>query len=277
MKRVLFSLTGLAAIVLAICSQAFLPAKAAGEPAALPSYRLTWHDEFNGHALDTASWSLCRRTVAPWAKYMSANTSLYEVRGGRLRLYGRLNRGLEPADTARYLTGGICSEHKRTVGYGKIEVRARIHGVTGGWPAIWTSTDDAVRRRYPWRSEVDLVEYLNLDPCVQYTVHNNYTDILRKTAAPKHHTTAPIRRERWNTYTLEILPDRLVYSVNGTVAHVYPKIETRAEGQYPFGRDPQYLLLTMQLGNKYLPPVDDSQLPAYMDVDWVRFYELKQP
>lgn len=276
MKRLLFSLTGLAAVVLAICSQTFLRAKAAGDPPALPSYRLAWHDEFNGHELDTTSWSYCRRAPVPWAKYMTADPRLYEVRKGRLRLYGRVNNGLLPRDTARYLTGGVCSEHKRTIRYGKIEVRARIQSAVGCWPAIWTSSDPKPRRQYPYRAEVDLVEHYNDEAEVRYTVHSNYTDILKKTKQPVAQTRAALRRHKWNVYTLEILPDCLIYSVNGNKVHVYPRVEAdSAEWQYPFGKDPCYVLLSMQIGNKWLRTVHSADFPVWMDIDYVRLYELE--
>ena len=69
-------------------------------------------------------------------------------------------------------------------------------------------------------------------------------------------------------------PDSLVFHVNGKRHFVYPRIETEQEGQFPFDI-PQYLLIDMQLGGTWVGPVDSTDLPVEMEVDWVRHYQWK--
>ena len=38
---------------------------------------------------------------------------------------------------------------------------------------------------------------------------------------------------------------------------------------------PQYLLIDMQLGGTWVGPVDSTDLPVEMEVDWVRHYQWK--
>ena len=47
------------------------------------------------------------------------------------------------------------------------------------------------------------------------------------------------------------------------------------KGQYPFG-EPYYLLIDMQIQGSWVGKADPKQLPVEMEVDWVKFYELKE-
>ena len=44
--------------------------------------------------------------------------------------------------------------------------------------------------------------------------------------------------------------------------------------KFPFDI-PQYLLIDMQLGGTWVGPVDSTDLPVEMEVDWVRHYQWK--
>lgn len=242
-----------------------------------PEYRLAWQEDFTSRQLNPEIWNKIKRDLpdVAWMKYMSDHPSLYKLSNGRLRLYARVNKNIAPDDTARYLTGGVSTWHKKNITYGKIEVRARIKGAQGCWPAIWIKNEDSKEWAYPNRAEIDILEYYNRDGHVVFTIHNNYTDILKKVKQPLSTINAPIKKEKYNTYCIEILPDRLIYSVNGEVLLTYPKIETKEEGQFPFGT-PCYLLMDMQVGNQWLKDINDNHFPAYMDIDWVKFYDLVQ-
>lgn len=238
-------------------------------------YKLTWQEDFNGNSIDTLCWSKIKR-IRPdvaWNKYMSDHSSLYEVKEGRLRLFARKNKGIAPNDTAKYLTGGISTRHKKTFKYGKIEVRACIKGAKGCWPAIWIKDNDYNSPNYKELAEIDVMEYYNTDDKVTCTIHNSYTLIKKQTKNPPCQMQAPIRKNKYNTYTIEICPDHLIWRVNGKKFFTYPRIPEKGFQQYPFGSE-CYLMIDMQVGNKWLTEIDDKSLPAYIDIDWVKFYDL---
>ena len=73
---------------------------------------------------------------------------------------------------------------------------------------------------------------------------------------------------------MELGADSLVFSVNGRRTFAYPRIETDAEGQYPFDK-PYYLLVDMQLGGTWVGAIDPDEVPVEMEIDWVRYYRRK--
>lgn len=121
---------------------------------------------------------------------------------------------------------------------------------------------------------VDIMERLNYDSIVYQTVHSHYTYTLGIENNPKHGGTTSINPEDFNVYGVDFWPDSLVFHVNGKRHFVYPRIETEQEGQFPFDI-PQYLLIDMQLGGTWVGPVDSTDLPVEMEVDWVRHYQWK--
>ena len=188
-----------------------------------------------------------------------------------MTLIGLVNNYL-PQDTAAYLTGGIYTKGKFSITHGKVEVKARLEGAQGAWPAIWMLPENV-----PWPDggEIDIMERLSHESKAYQTVHSHYTYTL-KMKEPKSSATAPIKSDdKYNVYAVEILPDSLVFSINGRHTFTYPRIETPHKGQFPFGT-PFYLLIDMQIEGQWVGKARPEELPARMIVDWVKFYELKK-
>ena len=106
-------------------------------------------------------------------------------------------------------------------------------------------------------------------------MHTYYTYVLNKSQNPPHGSTGRIDPDGYNVYAVEILPDSLVFSINGKQTFSYPRIKTTEKGQYPFGT-PFYLLVDMQIEGSWVGSADPHQLPATMEIDWVKFYKLRK-
>ena len=127
------------------------------------NWKLVWQDDFNAKGIDYTVWSHTDRGNADWANTQSKDPRCYEMRGGCLVLKGIVNDDLE-ADTAHYLTGGIWTKGKHAFDCGRIEVRARLQGAKGAWPAIWLLPFDTENNHWPNGGEIDIMERLNHDP-----------------------------------------------------------------------------------------------------------------
>lgn len=243
-------------------------------------YELSWHDEFDGKVLNDSIWSKIKRdSGARCFCNLTSDDRMYKMGKGRLRLYARHNNGILPNDTARFLTGGISSKGKKTFEYGKIEVRVRIHGAIGTWPAIWTLPESLKERNMGNRkyAEIDLLEYVDRNDFVYQTAHNAYTLASKKNwYNPPQQNLSPIDVGKYNTYSVEILPDMLIFGVNGLETFRYPRVED-IKDQYHYGIK-SYIMMNMQT----YPPrfwgsgIKPETFPAYMDIDWIRVYKLKQ-
>lgn len=233
---------------------------------------LSWEENFNQQDhFDTVRWSKIPRGYSDWNRHMSNFDSCYAMRDGKLILRGIINHSV-PEDTARYITGGVYTKDKVAFGFGRLDIRAKLNGARGAWPAFWLLSQGM---KWPDGGEIDIMERLNSDSIAYQTVHSHYTYNL-KMKNPKQGATGKIDPNDFNTYSVELHPDSLVFFINNIRTFSYPKIQTDKEGQFPFDQYKYYLLLDMQLGGSWVGKVYMEDLPVEMEIDWVKFYEFKK-
>ena len=232
---------------------------------------LLWEENFDGPAtFNSLYWTKIPRGASDWNRYMSDYDSCYAIQDGKLVLRGLFNNRL-PNDTARFLTGGVYTKDKVSFGFGRWEIRAKLNGAKGAWPAFWLLAQNG---SWPESGEIDIMERLNFDSIAYQTVHSNYTHRLNIKDNPPQGSTGKIDPSAFNTYAVELHPDSLKFYINGNQTFTYPRIETDKEGQFPFNENQYYLLLDMQLGGSWVGDVELGDLPVEMEIDWVRFYAL---
>lgn len=238
-----------------------------------PKWQMVWEENFDSTELDTTVWTMIPRGKPDWQNTMSYDERCYELRDGQMILRGIINEDLQK-DSSPYLTGGIWTKGKKSFERGRMEIRAKLKGAQGAWPAIWMLPYESDKYPWPQGGEVDIMEHLNHDTFVYQTVHSHYTYNLKQDKNPPNGTTASINPQDFNVYGVDFWPDSLVFHVNGVKTFTYPRIQTDQEGQFPFNI-PQYLLLDMQLGGTWVGEIDPTGLPVEMAIDWVKHYQLK--
>lgn len=257
MKTIIKTLTAL--LILTSCS------------AKTPTWKLSWSEDFNGTSLDTTVWSKIPRGTSDWDRHMSNFDSLYDVRDGNLILKGIVNTTLKD-DTAKYITGGVFTKDKKSFGFGKIEVRAKLGMAQGYWPAFWMLSANSA---WPMGGEIDIMEHLNHDTIAYQTLHTSYTLSPNYVNNPPKGSTSPIDNQGYNIYGVETYQDSICFYTNGTKTLTYHRVDSLAnKGQFPFAEDSFYLLLDSQLGGSWVGKVDPNELPVQMEIDWVKFWEL---
>lgn len=230
-------------------------------------WKMVWEESFSGNKIPFG-WTKIPRFVTPWAKYMSSEDCLYKVKGGKLTLYGRVN-DFAPNDTARYLTGGIYTKDHKLFSRGRIEIRLKMDNASGAWPAAWLLPQIG---NWPYQGEIDIMERLNYDDYAYQTVHSAFTQY-NKTVKnkPKSGWTAPIRKDKYNVYGVELYEDSLCFFINDTYVGTYRRQPELGDEQYPFDR-PMYLLIDMQLEGHWVGKAIPAELPYEYKIDYVRFY-----
>ena len=169
---VVFLIVGLAGGAVQACAEARDAMQREG-------WELVWHDEFDGDKLSD-EWTRIPRFPNPpeWNKYMSMDDKLFEVKDGKLILYG-LNNDYLPQDTAHFLTGGVYTRGKVLFQRGRIDIRLKMDDAKGAWPAAWLLPEG----QWPYGGEIDIMERLNYDTIAYQTVHSyttEYDTIARK-------------------------------------------------------------------------------------------------
>jgi beta-glucanase (GH16 family) len=210
---------------------------------------------------DQTKWSLCTSYISD--PHISGSYDQAYVKDGKLILKGEKIGGV-------YKTGGIWTKDKVDFTYGKVEVCAKFNSAQGSWPAIWMmpyETDPNI----PAEGEIDIMEQVNHETEVYQTLHSYYiTDLQQlvplRQASPKYNV------NQFNVYAVDWTPERLTFSVNGKVSFTYPNMHLADEAtkrQWPY-KKPFYIILNIYLGGGWPGAINDAELPASMEVDWVR-------
>lgn len=235
-------------------------------------WTLIWQDEFSKDGIpDEANWRFTGRWTPAWQCYCTDDTSTAFVRDGILYLKGIVSH--ERGDTATFRTGCIETRHKFSFKYGRLEVKAKIPMVMGSWPAIWLMPQNDSYGGWPASGEIDVMEHLNRDQFVYHTVHSGYIELEGHKQDPLYVWKAPFDSNDFNIYGVEWSAERIDFFINGVKTFTYPKLKGGPLGQWPFDQ-PFYIILDMALGGcSWLAAPAEGDLPAVMEVDWIRVYQ----
>lgn len=232
-------------------------------------WNLVWIEDFNGTELDTNTWNYMERRKEDGSRrWHSSDFNCYEYKNGKLVIRGLINPNPQN-DTARYITGAITTEGKKSFGNGRLEICARLNSAKGAWPAFWLLPFQ-FEKGWPEDGEIDIMEHLNYDNYVYQTVHSSFT---KANPNAKRGQSTKINKDRFNLYSVDLLEDSIIFYVNKKKTMSYFRDTTLYDmGQFPFNRE-WYLMLDMQLGGSWVGSIDDSTLPVEMEIDWVKFYK----
>ena len=133
-----------------------------------PGYKLVWHDEFEGDALDLSKWSyqVGRGNGPNEPGYGWGNGELqYYTDGGNLSVKNGLltisARGeAAPDNGSPYTSSRIYTRGKFSFVYGRIEARMSLPTNVGMWPAFWLLPEDSPYGGWPYSGEIDIMERL---------------------------------------------------------------------------------------------------------------------
>ncbi len=240
------------------------------------TYELVWADEFDTDGVpDPERWAF-NVGGGGWGngelQYYMPKGSNASVENGVLTIEARKEkRGTCDYSSARMVTKGIADWL-----YCKIEVRAKLPSGKGTWPAIWMLPTDFAYGDWPASGEIDIMEHVGFDP--DMIVQSIHTSRTHGGDASNHSTRVPGVRDEFHTYGMEWLPDRIIFSIDGTVTYTYRKPETaegeRASDTWPFDQR-MHLLLNLAFGGTWggSMGIDESCLPARFEIDYVRVYE----
>ncbi|HPD13506.1 MAG TPA: glycoside hydrolase family 16 protein [Planctomycetota bacterium] len=232
-------------------------------PDALPpapegqTWKLVWHDEFEGDKVDESKWEVtdCPRRAGRW----SPKAVALDGKGSLVI------RTLKEGDT--YLDGCVRTRGKFEHAFGYYVARIRLQRQQGHWSAFWMfgSGVTTVGNEGMDGTEIDIMEKPWLDDRVQHTLH---WDGYGKDHKSKGHVSRnPGIMEGWHTYGLLWTPDEYVFYVDGQ--------ETWRTNAGGVCQVPLYLKLSDEVELKgWAGELAKAKLPDEFLTDYVRVYDL---
>lgn len=219
------------------------------------TWKLVWHDEFDGDSLDPARWDVPegRRRDGWWSR-KAVNLD----GAGHLVI-----RAMKEGD--RYLDACVRTRDRFEHTFGYYVARVRLQTQPGHWSAFWLYNDSVGKIGNEGRdgTEIDIYEKPTLDDYVQHTLHWDGYGPHHRSAG--HRSLNPGIRSGFHTFALWWKPDEYVFYVDGKEVW-----RTNAGGVCQV---PLYLKLSDEIGT-WAGDIRSAALPDPFVVDYVRVYDI---
>ncbi|MBP7460033.1 MAG: glycoside hydrolase family 16 protein [Candidatus Delongbacteria bacterium] len=243
-------------------------------------WKLIWQDEFNGKKLDGKKWNVLLREQSKHNELQYYVPDEVYVENGYLRIRSRIRT----YGSMAYTSGRLDTRDKFSPVYGRFEIRAKLPGGQGLWPAHWLypqkrnwemeyimgqavaeGLERLIPEERPWYTEIDIMEFLGHQPNTLYgTLHYCGYDGQRKNSSGTWNGTCDYTRD-FHVYALEWEPDSIRWYVDDRLIHATT---------LGIPHTPHYLILNTAIGGSWPGNPDSTTVfPQYHDVDYVRVYQ----
>jgi beta-glucanase (GH16 family) len=237
-------------------------------------WTMIWSDEFDYQGLpDPGKW-VYDAGGGGWGNnelqyYTENRTENARVEDGKLIIEARK----ENYENSNYTSARLLTRGKGDWLYGRIEVRAKLPGGRGAWPAIWMLPTDWEYGGWPASGEIDIMEYVGYDPdVVHFTVHTDAYNHSIGTQVGRS-TILDDPENNFYTYSIEWYPDRVEFFVDDAKYFTFNN-EDKTFSEWPFDKA-FHLILNIAIGGDWggADGVDEALFPKMMEVDFVRVYK----
>jgi beta-glucanase (GH16 family) len=242
-------------------------------------WKLVWQDEFKGHELSSRKWNVLTREQSKHNELQYYLPDEVYLEKGCLRLRSRVR----DFGSQHYTSGRVDTSGKFAPVYGRFEIRARLPGGKGLWPAHWlypqnrdwqmerlmaqavtNGFESLIPEQRPWYTEIDIMEFLGHTNVVYGTLHYTTFEGLKKSSSGNWKPDADVRKG-FHLYVLEWQPDIMRWFVDGHLIH------STSNG---IPHTPHYLILNTAVGGRWPGNPDETTVfPQYHDIDYVRVYD----
>jgi beta-glucanase (GH16 family) len=240
----------------------------------------TWCEEFNyTGSVDDTKWNY--QTGGGGfgnneSQYYTSRTENAWVDGEKLIITALK----EAYGGSQYTSAKIWTQGIANWKYGKFEMRAKLPGVDGTWPAFWMMPKSSVYGGWPASGEIDILEhtaYYNINNAVG-SLHTEAYNHTLGTQISYSRETANLTTEfhtysiTWNEYSFSWYVDGYKYGnyVFNAAAVAYGAMAV--SDAWPFDQE-FYIILNLAMGGSMGGTIDPGFTSDTFEIDYVRVYQ----
>lgn len=234
------------------------------------SNKPSWVEDFEGSKVDESKWRYETHFDGKWNFTADKN-----VRVHKGKLYLTLHKG-HKWDKKMDVCSRIFSKPQYNMRYGKVVIRAKMPLKPGCWPALWIRPQRGLNEKVV--PEIDLIEWIS---CFnKKTFQANFHLWGEFDGKKGNHTQYPkkftLKRGSLRTFHL--------YSAEWDATKLIVRVDDKAVGTWcakdypvwPFDYTNELVLDVAYGGWGASCGYDMSKLPQTMQVDWVKYYQMKK-
>ena len=282
--------TGTVTVMSGIARQTISVTQSAAEKPAYNApdgYSLVWNDEFDGnygyapnenglprtelnpndwtHEVKNSGW--VNHELQNYVNHKTPEGKLVtELRNGKLCITALKENG-------KVYSGRVYAKVKQGWTYGYIEASIKLPKGKGTWPAFWMMPVNF--RSWPADGEIDIMEEVGYHPdYVSSSLHAN-AHVHSNGTQVTHEMKCEGAEGEFHTYAILWTAKNITTYVDGKVQLSY---DNRGLGRDDWPYDnPFYIIFNLAWGGDWggAQGVDESALPATMEVDYVRVFQKK--
>ena len=262
---------------------ALTPIDSSGNDAPPPppgGWKLVWQDEFSGSSVDTQKWNFEVNGGGGGnneLQYYTDRPQNASVANGLLTIRALAERYCAADGCRDYTSARLTTRTKGDWLYGRMEVRARLPGGQGLWPAIWMLPTDWSYGGWAASGEIDILEAVNPGATGGNTIYGtlHYGGAWPNNTS-KGGNTVPASSiiDNFHVYAVEWEPAQIRFYVDGRLYHTATDWWSSG-GAFPAPFNKRFhMLLNVAVGGNWPgPPNGSTRFPQAMDVDYVRVYQ----
>jgi beta-glucanase (GH16 family) len=244
------------------------------------AWKLVWKDEFADKELSSEKWNVLIREHSKHNELQYYTPDEAYLENGCLRLRSRKR----DYGAQHFTSGRVDTSGKFAPVYGRFEIRAKLPGGKGLWPAHWLypqnrswemerlmaqavkdGDERLIPEERPWYTEIDIMEFLGHEPKIVYgTFHYHAFDGEKKSSSGTFKGDTDYTQD-FHQYALEWEPDEMRWYIDNELIH---------STKESLPHTPHYLILNTAVGGQWPGNPDETTVfPQYHDVDYVRVYQ----
>ena len=232
----------------------------------------TVYDQFDGPSgsrIDSSSWSYDTGQTG-WGNNEKQN---YTDSVGNAYQDGSGNMSISALRTPDgYTSARVTTKDKFEFTYGRVEARIKMPAGAGLHPAFWMLGTDIDDVGWPISGEIDVIETLNEADNYHIGVHAPQADSLNSQRVQLAGYPANNLADEYHVYWVEKSPQKIVIGMDDQVLQTVTPADLDGGSEYWVFDKPFYLLFNVAVAGDWPGPTDaDTEFPATMSVDWVRY------
>ncbi|MDI3520684.1 MAG: hypothetical protein PWR04_672 [Anaerophaga sp.] len=239
-------------------------------------HELVWSDEFDYEGLpDGTKWNY--DTIGNSYGWGNNELQYYTVEREENAWvdgeYLTITAIREPWNDFNFTSARLTTKEKGDWLYGRMEIRAKLPGGRGIWPAIWMLPTDWEYGGWPESGEIDIMEHVGYEPDSVYTTVHTGAFNHRQGTQVGDATYVPDCEDEFHVYAIEWNKEKIDFFIDKKKVFTFNNSK-KGPREWPFDKR-FHLILNVAVGGNWggLHGVDDSIFPAEMKIDYVRIYQ----
>jgi beta-glucanase (GH16 family) len=242
-------------------------------PESYPGWKTSWADEFDGPEINTDIWTHeIGNGDNGWGnqelEYYTDAPENSRIEDGKLVIEARNDSW----NGKEYTSARMITWHKKSMHYGRVDIRAKLPTGQGIWPALWMLGDNLDTKGWPACGETDIMELIGNQPSTSHATVHFGANGTHSYFGKQYSLNGEIFNDRFHVFSLVWEFNQLWFYVDDILFYEFTSKETQGQ-PYPFN-DPSFFLFNVAIGGQWPGDPDETTVfPQQMVVDYIRVFE----